>query len=80
MRKELTLGDLLAFIVVVVGWAISIEVRQAISNTKIEALSSMSDKIDDIHEKVIRHDERINADLPQVVTRGSVIQSKKKNK
>lgn len=80
MRKELTLGDLIAFIVVIVGWAISIEVRQAVANTKIETLSDMSQKLNEIHEKVIRLDERQNADLPQVVTRGGVIVNKKQKK
>ena len=82
MKKELTIGDILAVLVIIIGWAISVEVRFATAGTQTQAVmktvESMSKKIDEIHDQVIRHDERINADLPQIVTRGGEIHKNKK--
>lgn len=82
MKKELTVGDVLTILVIIIGWAVSVEVRIATANTKSEALYStvqeMSKQVKEIHEEVIRHDERINKDLPQVVTRGGIIKPKNK--
>lgn len=63
MKKELTVGDVLTILIIIIGWAISVEIRVAKSEAKSEALdktvSEMSILIKEIHEKVIRHDERI---------------------
>lgn len=81
MKKELTIGDILTLLVVIVGWAISIEVRQATVkaqvNNSASTITEMSIQLKEIHESVVRHDERINADLPQIVTRGGIIKKKK---
>lgn len=82
MKKELTVGDILAILVIIVGWAISVEVRltsvkdQAVNTEKsltemVKDVKEIASQVKDIHEEVIRHDERINADLPQVKVRGT---------
>jgi hypothetical protein len=82
MKREITIGEALTILVVLlttlIGWGVSVEVRLATMKTQTEALVEMAEKIDQIHEKVIRHDERLNADLPQVVTRGGVIEKNKR--
>lgn len=81
MKKELTIGDVLTLLIVIVGWAISIEVRQATVKAQVNAnestVTEMAIQLREIHEVVVRHDERINADIPQVVTRGAFTKKKK---
>lgn len=82
MKKELTIGDILAVLVIIVGWAISVEVRltsvkdQSVNTDKaltemVKEVKEIAAQVRDIHEEVIRHDERINADLPQIKVRGN---------
>lgn len=85
MKREITIGEALTILVVLlttlIGWGVSVEVRLATMRSQQEsttkALSEMirefkatAAQVNDIHMEVVRHDERINAGLPQVITRG----------
>lgn len=74
MKKEITLGQALSMffslLVMIVGWGVSVEVRLSTLKLEIDNIIEMKTLVKEIHEQVIRHDERINSGLPNIVTRG----------
>jgi hypothetical protein len=82
MKKEITLGQFLSIItgllVIVIGWGVSVEVRLATSQTQtdvlINTLSKMDKMVTEIHEQVIRHDEKLKKkEFKPFATRGGLI-------
>lgn len=63
MKREITIGEALTIMIVLVmsmiGWGVSVEVRLATSKAQIETVLKMAEKVDDMHELLIRHDEKI---------------------
>ena len=64
MKREITLGEAIATLLVVVmsmiGWGVSVEVRLATHKAEISTLIEMKQKIEEIHEKVITHDIKLD--------------------
>ena len=60
MKKTLTISDLLTLLVIIIGWAISVEVRLATHKVQIDSISTMSEQINEMYEKVIVNETNIN--------------------
>lgn len=71
MKREITISEALTILVVLVmslvGWGVSVEVRLATHKAEIETVLRMAEKVDDMHELLIRHDVKLEKPL----TRGN---------
>lgn len=80
MKREITIGEALTIVVVlvmsIIGWGVSVEVRLATHKMQIEATLKMEQKVDDMHKLLIRHDVTLEKDSEKakepvvIITRG----------
>jgi len=63
MKKEITLGEFIATIAVLlialIGWGVSVEIRLTTHRVQIETIMEMKVQINDIHKKVIQNEKDI---------------------
>jgi len=63
MKKEITIGQalsiLLVLVVALIGWGVNIEVRIATLETQFESIVSMKEDVEQTHDAVIRIEEWI---------------------